>query len=320
MTGFNTSDFSIMAQIKGDVIKIRGLVKSFGERRAVDHLDLSLGHGECLGLLGPNGAGKSTTIKIMLGLVMPDAGSISMLGLNALKHGRDIKKQTGVVPQNDNLDPDLTVIENLKTYASYFGIKRSEASKRIHELLRFIALENRKDEIIQHLSGGQRRRLLLARALVNRPDLLILDEPTVGLDPQARKLIWERLHYLGKKGVTMLLTSHYIEEVEDLASSVVIIDNGRVIAEGSPKSLVAEHVGRMIIKISGNKEEIAKYRAEAVGCNIETERDNNSLYLYVRDECPELEKSLISYRHVVKRPATLEDVFLKLTGRTLRET
>jgi lipooligosaccharide transport system ATP-binding protein len=309
-----------MAVCDNSIICIKGLVKRFGTRQAVNRLNISLGHGECLGLLGPNGAGKSTTIKMMLGLAKPDAGSISIFGIDVLEDGRDARRRTGVVPQNDNLDPDLTVLENLLTYASYFGTGRSGAMPRIMELLKFIALENRKDEIIQNLSGGQRRRLLLARAMVNRPDLLILDEPTVGLDPQARRLIWERLNHLREKGVTMLITSHYIEEIENLANRVIIIDNGTVIAEGSPQELIAEHVGRTVIRISGNREDMETFSKKAEKCGVETERDNSSLYLYVGDECGELEKSVMSYRHVIKRPATLEDVFLKLTGRTLRES
>lgn len=304
------------------VINIKGLTRKFGSRVAVDNIDIKLEKGGCLGVLGPNGAGKSTTIKMMLGIVTPTSGKILISGMDISQDAASIKTITGVVPQNDNLDPDLTVLENLITYAAYFGILRSKARSRAIELLKFIALENRKDEIIQHLSGGQRRRLLLARALVNDPKLVILDEPTVGLDPQARKLIWERLQSLRKEGVTMLLTSHYIEEVESLASQVVIIDNGKIIAQGTPVDLIAEYAGKCVIRISRLSEngyDVEEFRRKARECNVETEKDNDSIIMYVRDECPEIDALALGHKRIVKRPATLEDVFLKLTGRTLRE-
>lgn len=302
------------------VLKITGLKKAFGKRRVLKGLDICLYPRQCLALLGPNGAGKTTTIRIVLGLVIKTSGKISVFGKSLPGYLGKVKYQIGVVPQMDNLDPDLSVLENLLVYAKYFRIKHKVARERAMELLSFFALQNRKDEIIQNLSGGQRRRLLLARALINRPKLLILDEPTIGLDPQARLLIWERLEHLREKGTTMLLTSHYMEEVARLATRVIIIDHGKPIATGRPGEMVERMLGNEIMEFSGPREKLNRLEDALKACNVDVERLKGRLYVYVKQECSELDSATKEFSMVVKRPATLEDLFLKLTGRKLRET
>ena len=302
------------------VLEITGLRKTFGKREVLKGLNIRLESGICLALLGPNGAGKTTTIRIILGLVVATGGEIRVFGKSIPRNLRKVKYQVGVVPQMDNLDPDLTVLENLLIYARYFRIKKAAARQRAAELLEFFALTNRRDEIIQNLSGGQRRRLLLARALMNRPRLLILDEPTIGLDPQARLLIWERLRHLRKHGTTMLLTSHYMEEVTRLATKVIIIDYGKSIARGSPTEMVERMLGTEIMEFSGPEEKLARLQKALEDCNVSTERLKNRLYVYIKQGCRELDSAAMDFPMVIKRPATLEDLFLKLTGRNLRET
>ncbi len=302
------------------VLEIKRLRKTFGQRQVLKGLDIRLRPGQCLALLGPNGAGKTTTIRIVLGLVIATDGEIKVFGKPLPRFLRDVKYDIGVVPQMDNLDPDLSVLENLLVYASYFRIKRKVVRERAHELLSFFALHNRRDEIIQNLSGGQRRRLLLARALINKPKLLILDEPTIGLDPQARLLIWERLEHLRKKGTTMLLTSHYMEEVARLATTVIIIDHGKSIARGRPDKIVKEMLGTEIMEFSGSMEKLEGLEDLLKTCDVLAERVDDRLFVYVKNGCPELDYATRDFPMVVKRPATLEDLFLKLTGRKLRET
>ncbi len=305
--------------VHGHVVEIKGLVKSFGDRRAVDGVDLTLSQGECVALLGPNGAGKTTTIKVLLGLVRPTLGQLKVFGLSIPASLGRIKARTGVAPQTDNLDPDLSVMENLLIYASYFGMSMAEARDRGRELLKFFALYNRSEEVIGNLSGGQRRRLLIARALINRPELIILDEPTIGLDPQARNLIWDRLAQLRRQGTTMLLTSHYMEEVSRLAGRVVILDQGRVLRQGVIDEMVRELVGDEVLEVSGRNSGIDHLKEMVKGCDARAEEVGDRVYIYTRGECPGLKDLALSRRHVTRRPANLEDLFLKLTGRTLRE-
>lgn len=286
---------------------------------AVKDLDLCIYPGECLGLLGPNGAGKTTTIHMLLGLVRSTSGKISVFGESIPERLKQIKLRIGVVPQGDNLDPDLTVFENLLVYAAYFGIDRSTARKRADDLLGFFALKNRSNEIIQHLSGGQRRRLLLSRALINAPELLILDEPTIGLDPQARHLIWERLEDLRSQGTTMLLTSHYMDEVSRLTNRVLILDEGKIVAQGNPGEMVADMMGSEVFEVADSQEKLDALEETLRSCKVDIERVADRLFIYAHEPCTELETMAISLRHVNKRPANLEDLFLKLTGRTLRE-
>lgn len=293
--------------------------KAFKDQRVVDELSFSVAPGECFGLLGPNGAGKTTSIRMLLGLVSPDAGRITLAGEPVPARAREARARVGVVPQFDNLDPDFTVAENLVVFARYFGIGAAEARAMVPELLAFARLENKADARVSQLSGGMRRRLTVARALVNRPQVLIMDEPTTGLDPQARHLIWERLRALQDGGMTLLLTTHFMDEAERLCNRLCVVDGGRKIAEGSPSSLIAEHIGCDVLEIYGQRDTAAlrdalSPYAERIDVSGET------LFCYARDPRPLL-ASLpgdAGLRHL-QRPANLEDVFLRLTGRDMRD-
>ncbi|MEW6520235.1 MAG: ATP-binding cassette domain-containing protein [Thermodesulfobacteriota bacterium] len=302
------------------IVQVSGLSKFFGSRCAVDNISFAVRQGECVGFLGPNGAGKTTTINMLLGLVAKSSGAMQVMQLDIPRQQQAAKRLIGVVPQADSLDPDLTVEENLLTYASYFNIAGRTARARTAELLDFFALANRRQEIIEHLSGGQRRRLLLARALINEPRLLILDEPTVGLDPQARHLIWERLEILQQQGTTMLLTSHYLDEVEHLSKRVLILDHGRIVAQGAPPQLIKELVGTEVFVIEGTAAELDALEKSFKQCNAATERVNDRLYVYTQEDCSRLESLLKNSRSWLRRPASLEDLFIQLTGRSLRES
>lgn len=302
------------------VVSVSGLTKRFGERLVVDNISFSIHRGQCVGFLGPNGAGKTTSINMLLGLVEKSAGQIRIFDLEAPRFHREIKARIGVVPQADSLDPDLSVEENLHTYAGYFRIPRRLARARVEELLHFFALHNRRNEIIEHLSGGQRRRLLLARALINHPELLILDEPTIGLDPQARHLIWERLETLQAQGTTMLLTSHYLDEVSRLSQQVLILDHGHVVVQGEPRQLITDFVGLEVFEVDGTPVELDALQASFEQCNATLERVGDKLYVYAKEECSRLEKILSGEGGWLRRPANLEDLFIQLTGRSLRES
>ncbi len=302
------------------IVSVKQLCKSFGDRRAVDGISFDLKRGECLGFLGPNGAGKTTSIKMLLGLVEKSSGTIRILDREMPRQQSEAKRFIGVVPQADSLDPDLTVAENLLIYAAYFNIPRKIALQKTEELLHFFALATRKNEIIEHLSGGQRRRLLLARALIHDPQLLILDEPTVGLDPQARHLIWQRLEILQEKGTTMLLTSHYLDEVERLSNRVLILDHGTIVAQGDPRQLITELVGIDVFEVEGTTTELDALEASFKKCNASTERVSDKLYAYTQEDCTQLESLLKNSRGWLRRPANLEDLFIQLTGRSLRES
>lgn len=302
------------------VVSVTGLTKRFGARLVVDNISFAIQRGQCVGFLGPNGAGKTTCINMLLGLVEKSAGEIRIFDLEAPRFHREIKAHIGVVPQADSLDPDLSVEENLRTYAGYFRIPRRIARARVEDLLQFFALHNRRDEIIEHLSGGQRRRLLLARALINEPQLLILDEPTIGLDPQARHLIWERLAILQAQGTTMLLTSHYLEEVSRLSQQVLILDHGQVVVQGEPQQLITDMVGLEVFEVDGTAAELDALAASFKECNATQERVGDKLYVYAREDCSRLVKVLGEAGSWVRRPANLEDLFIQLTGRSLRES
>jgi lipooligosaccharide transport system ATP-binding protein len=299
-------------------LSVRALRKSYGELEVVSGVDLAVEPGECFGLLGPNGAGKTTTLKLCLGLIEPNAGEIELLGEPVPRRARAARRSVGVVPQFDNLDPDFTVEENLVVYGRYFGIAPKEISARIPELLEFAGLAGRGDAKIMTLSGGMKRRLTLARALVNDPQVVFMDEPTTGLDPQARHLIWERLRRLTQEGKTLVLTSHFMEEAERLCTRLAIMDRGRIIAQGSPRALIAEHIEPQVLEVHGNGLEAWMARAKRLAPRVE--RVGDTVYCYGEDVEPPV-KSLaafpdLSYLH---RPANLEDVFLKLTGRDLRD-
>jgi lipooligosaccharide transport system ATP-binding protein len=300
-------------------LSARGVCKSYGGREVVAGLDLELAAGECFGLLGPNGAGKTTTLRMLLGLTRPDAGEITLLGHPVPKAAREGRIRVGVVPQMDNLDPDFTVRENLLVYGRYFGMSRAEVEARLPRLLEFATLEARADSRIQELSGGMKRRLVLARALVNDPDLLFLDEPTTGLDPQARHQMWERLRALMRQGKTLLLTTHFMDEAERLCDRLKIIDQGRTLAEGAPHALIAEHIEPEVVEVYGEEVE-GWFEAHGKRLATRAELHGETAFCYLRDPAPAVEnlRGFPKLRFMHRR-GNLEDLFLKLTGREMRE-
>lgn len=300
------------------VIEAENLRKRFGEFVAVDGISFQVVPGECFGILGPNGAGKTSTVRMMYGFSPLSSGSLKVFGLDVYTNLREIKSRIGVCQQDNNLDPDLTVLENLEVFARYFDIPKKEARAKAEKLLRFIALDHRRDFKVTELSGGMMRRLVLARALINDPEILILDEPTAGLDPQARHQVWERLEELKAKGLSILLTTHYMDEASRLCDRLLIMDQGRILVQGQPLDLIRRHVGRDVIEVSEPTEELRKYiqsqpweyedighRLIVYGC------EGDKLFHTISDQYCEEGCNL--------RMATLEDVFLKLTGRGLRE-
>ncbi len=300
-------------------VHIQGLSKRYGQQLVVDGLDLTIRRGECLALLGPNGAGKTTTLRMLLGLTPPSRGQIRVLGLPVPAQGRAARRRTGVVPQLDNLDPDFTVRENLLSYASYFGLRPREVADRVESLMAFAELEARAESPIHALSGGMKRRLTLARALVNDPDLLVLDEPTTGLDPQARQHIWERLHRLQQQGRTLLLTTHYMEEAERLADRAAIMDGGRLIACDAPDALIEANIEPQVAELRGEAAR-AWLAGGAPEPGVRLEHVGETALLYAHD--PERLRQTVTRRgnlRCIYRPASLEDVFLRLTGRDLRD-
>lgn len=303
-------------------VKAENLTKKYREFTAVNGINFSIPLQECFGFLGPNGAGKTTTVKMMYGFSPVTGGSLEVLGLDVMRFPREVKARLGVVPQEDNLDPELTVEENLLVYASYFGIPRREAKARAKELLGFVELEEKTGTPVEQLSGGMKRRLTIARALVHRPELLLLDEPTTGLDPQARRLVWQRLRQLKTQGVTMVLTTHYMEEAEQLCDRLVVMERGNVLDEGGPDELIRRHVGREVLELGGvvhRKEEVL---AALQGHYREYTVVGEALFLFTSDGPSlwrRLEELPYDFYHRQLRAATLEDVFLKLTGRGLNE-
>jgi len=296
----------------------RGLRKSYDGVEVVSGIDLDVAPGECFGLLGPNGAGKTTTLRLCLGLITPDAGEIELLGEPVPRRAREARARVGVVPQFDNLDPDFTVAENLIVFGRYFGMAAGDIAARIPALLEFAGLSGRGEAKINALSGGMKRRLTLARALVNDPQIVFMDEPTTGLDPQARHLIWERMRRLTQEGKTLVLTTHFMEEAERLCQRLAIMDHGRIIAEGSPRALIAEHIEPQVLEVHGPGYEAWMAQARSLAPRVE--RAGDTVFVYAEDVAPIL-KTLagdeeLAYLH---RQASLEDVFLKLTGRDLRD-
>ena len=302
------------------VLAVRALRKSFGALEVVRGVDLGVATGECFGLLGPNGAGKTTTLRLCLGLIAPDAGEIDLLGQPVPKKAREARARVGVVPQSDNLDPDFTVAENLLVYGRYFGLSPREVRARTGPLLEFAGLTGREGAKINTLSGGMKRRLTLARALVNDPQVLFLDEPTTGLDPQARHLIWERMRRLTVQGKTLILTTHHMEEAERLCQRIAIMDHGRIIASGSPRELIAEHIEPQVVEVHGPGPEVEAWMAHARSLAARVERVGDTVFCYAAVVDGVL-KSLAGHPELayLHRPANLEDVFLKLTGRDLRD-
>jgi lipooligosaccharide transport system ATP-binding protein len=299
---------------------VRQLTKRYGDSVVVDGLSFRIAPGECLGVIGPNGAGKTTTIRMCLGLTEPDAGEIHALGLHMPRDALAIKAQLGVVSQFDSLDPDFSCAENLMVYGRYFGMKDAAIRERIPRLLEFAALSHKADAKPGELSGGMRRRLSLARALVNDPKLLMLDEPTTGLDPQARHLMWERLQLLLQQGKSILLTTHFMDEAERLCSRLLVLDHGRKIAEGKPRDLIAEHLEPDVVEAYGNGALKLVDDAPLKALAARTEVSGETVFFYTQDAKPLLDALA---RHpglrTLHRPANLEDLFLKLTGRQIRE-
>jgi lipooligosaccharide transport system ATP-binding protein len=299
------------------IIEAQDLRKKFGDINAVDGITFAVNKGEVFGFLGPNGAGKTSTMKIIACVSPRTSGIIRVFDMDPDIAPAEIKQRLGVVPQETNLDPDFSCYGNLFTYARYFDIPPDLARKKAEELLEFVQLQEKRDVTVEKLSGGMKRRLILARALVNNPDLLILDEPTIGLDPQARHLIWERLKLLQAQGNTIILTTHYLDEAARLCDRLVIMDNGKILVEGTPVDLVKQYVGNEVVEIEKTDEVLSclsknRISFEVIGDSVQVATDSSrEIAKILFDQC--------SPHKVMTRPATLEDVFLKLTGRKLKE-
>ena len=301
-----------------NILEISDLRKTYGEFNAVNGISLNVKKGECFGLLGPNGAGKTTTIRMLYGFTPRTSGTLKLFGLDIDDNLRDIKARIGICQQEDSLDPDMNLRNNLIGFARYFSISRKEAESRADELLEFFSLENRAKDDVRILSGGLKRRLMLARALINNPELIILDEPTTGLDPQSRQLLWDKLAALKQQGLTILLTTHYMEEAERLCDRMVIVDQGRILVEGQPRELIRTEIGRDVLEINEPDQQIRDFlqqhniKVEDLGKRLLVYLDNgNDLFLQLTRD--------IRSEGCILRPASLEDLFLKLTGRELRE-
>ena len=302
------------------VISARGLVKKFGDRVAVAGIDVDVMPGEAFGFLGPNGAGKSSTMRMIGCVSPPSGGELRVLGMDPVREGPAIRARLGVVPQDDTLDMELSVRDNLLTYARYFGIRRRQAAPKVDQLLDFVQLADRANDQVDALSGGMRRRLTIARSLVNDPDIVLLDEPTTGLDPQARHLVWERLFRLKQRGTTLVITTHYMDEAEQLCDRLVVMDGGRIAAEGSPRSLIERYSTREVVELRfGPEDRLDDLAGKLTGIGrVEVLPDR--LLLYVDDgdaAVVEVHARDVVPSSVLVRRSTLEDVFLHLTGRTL---
>ena len=295
------------------------LVKRYGEQTVVNDVSFQIAPGECLGVIGPNGAGKTTTLRMCLGLANPDGGTIQAFGLSMPEDDLAIKARLGVVSQFDTLDPDFTCAENLMVFGRYFGMKKADIQKRIPDLLEFAALSHKADAKPGQLSGGMKRRLSLARALINNPDLLLLDEPTTGLDPQARHLMWERLQQLLQQGKSILLTTHFMDEAERLCNRLLVLDHGKKIAEGTPRDLIAQHLEPDVVEVFGSGA-LALASSPLQALAQRTETSGETVFFYTHDAAPLLQAlNAHAGLRTLHRPANLEDLFLKLTGRQIRE-
>jgi lipooligosaccharide transport system ATP-binding protein len=302
------------------LVSARDLRKNYGSLAAVDGISFEIREGECFGFLGPNGAGKTTTVKMIHCVSPVTSGTLIVNGLPAHINNRALKKMTGIIPQEITLDVDLTVYENLIIFSKFFDIPRREAKKRIAELLKFVELEAKRNSKISELSTGMKRRLLVARALLNQPKLIVADEPTTGLDPQARHLIWQRLRQLKTEGVTLILTTQYMEEAQQLCDRIVVMHQGKILKEGVPSRLVAEQIGREVVEVRVPKEEDERIIGQLAEFSCGHERVGDTLYFYCRDGHGMMKKLVeLDLHNYLTRPATLEDVFLKLTGRSLIE-
>ena len=302
------------------VVAAHDLRKRYGALTAVDGISFSISRGECLGILGPNGAGKTTTIRMVTCFSPVTSGSLSVAGFDVSARPREVKRAVGLVPQEENLDPDLPVARNLEVYARYFDIDGATARERARGHLAFFGLAEKADSPVATLSGGMKRRLLIARALVSEPTVLVLDEPTVGLDPQARHLVWQRLRELRDAGMTMLLTTHYMEEAAQLCDRVLVMHGGRILSEGTPRALIEEHVGAQVLEIRAAPEARAALLAGLDGEAGRVEAVEEMVYVFGAGErARELALRVADPDVALLRPGTLEDVFLRLTGRALSE-
>jgi len=308
-----------VASSSNAIVRAERLHKVYGRQAVVDGISFSIRRGEFCGILGPNGAGKTTTLRMLVGNTPPTSGVLEVLGHAIPRHARKMRARIGVVPQSDNLDPEFTVLENLRVYGRYFGLSRAVIEDRIPELLALSALEEKVDCRITQLSGGMKRRLSIARALINRPDLLILDEPTTGLDPQIRQNIWQLLRQLQQNGLTLILTTHYMDEAERLCDRIILMDGGRILADQSPEALVRDRIEPHVLEVYGVR--LGEWqRATPLNGPIRCEQLGETWFYYGAD-LSELVKSLDGWPGVryAYRPANLEDVFLKMTGRELRD-
>ncbi len=307
-----------MGQEAKPIIAARNLKKTFNGSTAVDGVSFNLFPGECLGLLGPNGAGKTSTIRMVYGFSPMTSGTMEVFGIDIRTGWRQIKGRIGVCQQENNLDPDLSVLQNLEIFARYFNISRKDARERALQLLKFIALEHRKEDKVTSLSGGMMRRLVLARALINNPELIILDEPSTGLDPQARHQVWERLELLRANGLSILLTTHYMDEASRLCDRLIIMDHGKILVEGAPSDLIRKYAGDHVVEIVNPDQDV---RDLVTSQEFMHDMLEHRIIVYGKEEDHLFE--VISDRFCkdtcIKRMATLEDVFLRLTGRELRE-
>jgi lipooligosaccharide transport system ATP-binding protein len=304
------------------VLELRDLARRYGDVVALDGVSFSVEAGQMFGFVGPNGAGKTTTMKMIYGAVIPTDGELDVAGLDVRRCERKIKRRIGVVPQENNLDDELKVRENLLVYGRYYDLPRKVALQRADELLEFVHLTEKADSKVEQLSGGMKRRLLIARALINDPEIVVLDEPTTGLDPQARHLVWDRLRELTTEGKTLLLTTHYMEEAAQLCDRLVIMDGGVIIAEGSPKQLVEEHVSPQVVEFRSGPEGLERLRPIVEAASDAVERSGEALLAFTADGdalMEEVRASGVEVENTVYRHAGLEDVFLRLTGRRLIE-
>ena len=302
------------------LVQARGLTKRFGDFTAVDAIDFDIHKGEAFGFLGPNGAGKTSTMKMIITVSPITEGKLTVFGIDPNEDGRSIRQRIGVVPQEDNLDLELTVAENLYIYGRYHDMRKSEINPRIDELLEFAQLSERRDSEVEPLSGGMKRRLTIARALINNPDLIILDEPTTGLDPQARHLLWDRLYRLKQRGATLIITTHYMDEAEQLCDRLVVMDQGKIAAEGSPRQLIQRYAPREVVELRLGEEQRddAVMKMDGLAQRSEVLADRVLLYTDDADETTHgLHERGIDPEQVLVRRSTLEDVFLRLTGRGL---
>lgn len=300
-------------------IRAENLTKKYDDYLAVDSINFEVFKGECCGFLGPNGAGKTTTIRMIHCFLPVASGKLTVAGMSVSEKSREIKKMIGVAPQEENLDPDFTVLTNLLVYARYFDIPKATALKRSEELLKFIQLEEKRNVIIDQLSTGMKRRLILARALINEPQILLLDEPTTGLDPQARHMIWDKIRSLRKQGVTIILTTHYMDEAAELCDRTLIMDHGKIIEEGAPADLVKKHVGEEVLEVDYNDQTIKTLQEKFPEAQLEVLSDR--IRVFTTQPHGVFESFLREFptSGATIRNANLEDVFLKLTGRRLRE-